>query len=509
MSSRRRAAASSPLGKPTSAPAPTPAADVSLVGGPDLRHAAGPPAAGGHDHRGRQSVQPAEHAAGHIFIAPTNYVPDAPAQQGLMIVDRQGRLIWFAPVTDGKPFDLDAQSDRGKPVLTWWQGKVTGAHGLGVGEIADGSYKTIANVKAGDGLMTDLHELNLTSSGTALITAYETTTANLSSVGQKRTGRVFVGHAQEIDLNTGKVLFDWRSLDHVPLDESYQNPPANPKATFDYFHINSVAEMDDGNLLISGRNTWTLYKVDRSSGKVIWRLNGKRSNFSVSAAAQFCTWQHHARQNGTSGLTVFDNAGPNKERQSRGLSLTVDTSAMRVDLRRRPTSTLLGFSPTRSGASRSWTMGGCSSAGAISRTSPNSRRMARCCSTAKAPLVGVRSYRAFAADWVGRPADPPRAVAKANPASGLVVWASWNGATEIHSWTVLAGPNKTSLTPVGSQPWGGFETPIAVNSTGPLFRGRRARYRNGKELGALGGRLRAGWRDNSHATADRQTAGWS
>ncbi len=142
---------------------------------------------------------------------------------------------------------------------------------------------------------------------------------------------MFVGHAQEIDLNTGKVLFDWRSLDHVPLSESFQDPPANPKGTFDYFHINSVAEMDDGNLLISGRNTWTLYKVDRSSGNIIWRLNGKRSNFSVSAAAQFY-WQHHARQNGTSGLTVFDNAGPNKERQSRGLSLTVDTSAMRVDL---------------------------------------------------------------------------------------------------------------------------------------------------------------------------------
>ncbi len=52
---------------------------------------------------------------------------------------------------------------------------------------------------------------------------------------------------------------------------------------YDYFHLNSVAEMDDGHLLISARNTCALYKVDRFTGKILWRLNGKRSDFSVSS----------------------------------------------------------------------------------------------------------------------------------------------------------------------------------------------------------------------------------
>jgi outer membrane protein assembly factor BamB len=465
-----------PKQAPAPAPAPAPPAGSSqvrtFVTRPDLR----PPAV---TVTPVGSLSSQSSTPPYIFVAPTNYVPDAPAQQGLMILDRTGRLVWFSPVTDGKPFDFNTQSYQGKPALTWWQGEVTGAHGLGVGEIADSSYRTIANVKAGDGLMTDLHELNLTSSGTALITAYETTTADLSSVGQKRTGKVFVGHAQEIDLKTGKVLFDWRSLDHVPLNESYQNPPANPKSTFDYFHINSVTELDDGNLLISGRNTWALYKVDRSSGKVIWRLNGKRSNFTVSTAARFY-WQHHARAQGTTGLTVFDNAGPKKERQSRGLSLSVDTRAMHVDLSQayiHPARFLSNTLGSVQLLDDGRVFVGWGDQPYFSEFAPDGTLLL----TGQMP-IGVRSYRTFAANWVGQPVDPPRVVAKANPASGFVVWASWNGATEIDSWTVLAGTNKSSLTPVGSQPWGGFETAIAVNSTGPYF-AVAAIDRNGKELG--------------------------
>lgn len=414
-----------------------------------------------------------------IFVAPTNYLPGSPVQQGLMILDRQGRLVWFQPNTAGKPFDFNAQSDKGRPVLTWWQGELTGAHGLGVGEIADNSYRTITTVRGGDGLATDLHELNLTSSGTALITAYETTTANLSAVGQSRTGPVFVGHALEIDLQTGKVLFDWRSLDHVPLQESYQLPPASPKSTFDYFHINSVAELDDGNLLISGRNTWALYKVDRSSGRVIWRLNGKRSNFSISRAARFY-WQHHARPYGSDGVTLFDNAGPKEERQSRGVSLSVDTATRHVDLVQQyvhPARFLSNALGSMQLLDDGRVFVGWGDQPYFSEFAPDGTLLL----DGQLP-VGVRSYRAFAADWIGHPAEPPQVVAKANPAGGFVIYASWNGATEIDQWTVLAGPSKSGLTPVGSQEWGGFETTIAVNSAGPYF-AVLATDQNGKELG--------------------------
>lgn len=96
--------------------------------------------------------------------------------------------------------------------------------------------------------------------------------------------------------------------------------------------------------------------------------------------------------------------------------------------------------------------------------------------------IGVRSYRAFVRDWVGHPTGQPKILARANPAGGFVVYASWNGATEIDRWTILAGADKTKLAPVGSQEWTGFETAIVVNSGGPSF-AAPALDKNGHELG--------------------------
>ncbi|HEX8714345.1 MAG TPA: hypothetical protein VF706_02160, partial [Solirubrobacteraceae bacterium] len=47
---------------------------------------------------------------------------------------------------------------------------------------------------------------------------------------------------------------------------------------------------------------------------------------------------------------------------------------------------------------------------------------------------------------------------------GAVVYASWNGATEVASWRVLAGPSPTSLAPVAGAARSGFETALAAPS---------------------------------------------
>ena len=94
----------------------------------------------------------------------------------------------------------------------------------------------------------------------------------------------------------------------------------------------------------------------------------------------------------------------------------------------------------------------------------------------------IQSYRAYAHDWTGQPTGAPSAVVLENPAGGVIAYASWNGATEIATWTVLAGPHRTDLQPVGSQRWTGFETSVAVNSPGPYF-AVVALDAKGKELG--------------------------
>lgn len=400
-----------------------------------------------------------------ILLAPNNAVPATEPQQGLMMIDRLGRLVWFAPVTGGSPFNLGLQSYGGKPALTWWRGRIASAHGYGVAEIGNDAYHAVRPIHAGNGLQTDLHDVQLTSRGTALVTAYDTRMADLRAVGGSRQGRTFVGHVQEIELRTGRVLLDWNCLDHVPVTESYQPPPRSDQG-YDYFHLNSVDETDDGNLLISARNTCALYKVDRSTGKVLWRLNGKRSDFDVSSGARFW-WQHDARAHTGSVITVFDNAGTGKEQRSRGLVLSVDEAGRRVELRRaylHPAGFIAGTLGNVQLLGDGGAFVGWGSQSYFSQYSADGSLIL----DGELP-IGVRSYRAYLADWVGRPADGPRVVAQANPAGGFAVYASWNGATEVARWTVLAGASKSSLAAVGSQAWTGFETAIAVNSEGPYF----------------------------------------
>jgi hypothetical protein len=421
----------------------------------------------------------------HIFVSPIT-LTKAPSQPGLMLLDRQGRLIWFKPFTTVTPYDFNAQDYKGQPLLTWWQGRpVTGHGSAGVGEMANSSYRAVGAVHAGDGLREDYHEFNLTTAGTALITAYQSTTTDLSAVGGARRGNVVAGHAQEIDVATGKVLFDWDSLSHVGVEESYVTLPSEKGNGYDYFHINSISEAPDGNLLISARGTWAIYKVDRSSGKVIWRMNGKRSDFTMGPGTHFY-WQHDARMPGPATLTLFDNGSdgslPTQEKQSRALLLSVSTKAMEVSLERAYVHPA-GFAAANQGSTQLLADGrvfvGWGNQPYFSEFAPEGTLLL----DGEFP-PGVRSYRAFTHDWVGHPTEPPSIAVTVAPA-GPLVCASWNGATEIASWTVLAGKDRSSLQAVGSQEWTGFETAIAVNSLGPYY-AVLALDKNGKQLGRSG-----------------------
>ena len=150
-------------------------------------------------------------APGYIFIAPK---PDA-AQVGPMILDDSGQLVWFEPLDTGGVADFRVQSYRGEPVLTWWRGRAEMGVGDGYDVIADGSYREIAKVRAGNGLAADIHEFLLTPRDTALITVYRRLPFDLSPVGGPREGEVFEGVVQELEIPSGRVLFEWHSSKDV------------------------------------------------------------------------------------------------------------------------------------------------------------------------------------------------------------------------------------------------------------------------------------------------------
>jgi outer membrane protein assembly factor BamB len=172
--------------------------------------------------------------------------------------------------------DFKVQHYRGEPVLTWAEGEVVQGHGHSEYVILDGSYQEVTRLGAGYGYQGDHHEFLISSQDIALFTIYGKARMDLPSAGGPEDGKVFDGIVQGVDIETGEVLFEWNSLDHVGLEESYSRPSKDQEGSFDYLHINSIDVDHDGNLLVSSRNTWTVYKVDSKTGEVIWRLGGAR-----------------------------------------------------------------------------------------------------------------------------------------------------------------------------------------------------------------------------------------
>jgi hypothetical protein len=387
-----------------------------------------------------------------------------PGQQGALVLDGRGEVVWFLPLSGPsaavRAFNVRVQTYRGQPVITMWQGRVVAGHGEGEYVLYDSSYRQVARVSAQGGYRGDLHEFVLTERDTALLTCYGQAASDLSALGGPASGAYWYGVVQEVDVATGRLLFEWRSDEHVPLAESYLPPPSSG-APWDYFHVNSVCvDPTDGNLIVSGRNVWTVYKVHRTSGRVLWRLGGKASDFPLDGGARFA-FQHHAVRWPDATLTVFDNeAGPPAEaRESRALVLSLDerarTAALLRQYRHVPPvlSDALGSVQDLPRGHRfvGW---GTSSYFTEYDASGRVRFDGRL-----AP--GTESYRAFKQTWHGLPARPPDMAVEAGR-DGVTVFASWNGATDVERWVVLGGESPARLRPVAAAPRAGFETAIRL-----------------------------------------------
>jgi hypothetical protein len=401
-------------------------------------------------------------ATGDLFLAPYS----GAGQYGPMILGEHGELVWFKSLSPpgARAANFRVQEYEGKPVLTWWQDPLIAAGHQEAGEvIANSAYQTIAEVRAGNGFQPDLHEFQITPQNTALITVYDAIDCNLSAVGGPANGAVADTLLQEIDLKTGLVMYEWHSLDHVPLQNAYDSAVhTSRKEPFDYFHINSVDVEQDGDLLVDSRNTWAAYDVDPKTGQVRWELGGKHSSFKMGPGAS-TAWQHDAVQQPDGAITFFDNgASPQVHPQSRAIEVTLDTASMTATLTRsyEHENPLVAGSQgnLQALAGGDW-MVGWGQAGYLSEIGSSGQLLFN----AHLP-PGWESYRTFVLPWSGQPAQPPvlAAVASSTTRAGASIYASWNGATEVASWNALAGTSPSALAPAGSAPKSGFETTIPL-----------------------------------------------
>ena len=401
---------------------------------------------------------------GLIFVAPKT-TPTPNLQQGPEIIDNQGRPIWFHPAAEGNQVaDFRVQTYHGESVLTWWEGQShTGpGHGEGVDYIFDRTYHLVATVSAGHNYAADTHEFRLTPYGTALITIYSQVSRDLSSLGGPANGSVFDGIIQEIDVATGAVLFEWHSLDHVGLDESHAPVPTTATTPYDYFHVNAVSLDVDGNLIINSRHTWASYKVDHHSGRVIWRLGGKKTDFTLGPDVAFA-WQHDPEAVDAETIRIFDNeASPAVLPASRVLWIRRDPWRHTATLIRsivHPDALSAGSQGNAQSLVNGDTFVGWGATGRFSEFDHDGGLVF----DASVPK-GWDTYRAYRHVWHGHPDTQPTATAQRNSDSTVTVHAVWNGATDVARWLVIGGARLRSLWPIGSGDWNGLNTAITLTT---------------------------------------------
>lgn len=417
-------------------------------------------------------------APGYILLANFYNLASPPmvGQSGPLILDNKLRTVWFKPVPKNVvASNLSEQTYAGKPALAWWQGVITSTGATQSGEyvIVNQHYQTVATLKGADGWVPTLHSLVITGHD-AWVTVNKNLPMNLASHGGSVDGAITDSAVQEYDLRTGHLLWSWDALRHIPLSDSYANPPTNGYP-WDAYHVNSISRAGKDTLLVSMRNTWAAYLINTRIGKIEWTLGGKHSTFRFGAGASF-QWQHDVTLQGRSEVSLFDDnccqitgAGtylaPNGP--SRAVTLKLDQASHTASL----------AAQYGHGQDAAAYMGSAQmlSNGNVFVGWGEQPYFSEYSKSGKLLLDGVfpspdLSYRATRLrHWTGLPLYPPSGTARRGSGT-TTVYASWNGATRVAAWRVLAGTAVGQLTPVASRAKSGFETAIQVGGSYRVFR---------------------------------------
>ncbi|KAJ5685854.1 hypothetical protein N7536_008473 [Penicillium majusculum] len=390
---------------------------------------------------------------------------------GVMLLDTKGYLVWHSTgyVT------ADVQSFRGEDYI------VSLSIDSSYYALINSRYEEVYQIRSGNGWQLDAHELTLSPSGTALLVINGVFAVNQTTFeAPPEVEFILDAGFQEIEVQTGEVLFEWRASDHYTFEEYYHFQPGDGKSEKtapDLFHVNSIEKDDLGNYLISCRMMSSIVYVDGRTGAVIWKLGGKGNMFkdlSGGAATAF-NGQHHARfhENGRI-VSIFDNGncpGRPVTGPTRGLTVVLDTEKMTVQLQHEY------ISPNNVLTDNSGSMQILDSGNVVLGFGPNANwaeyasNGSLLCNVHMGPETffnsgEIRSYRISKSPWVGHPQTMPEiAVDDAR------VYVSWNGATEVSMWSL----NGTDIEGVGGEsvclgrfPKDGFETemPVPTNPTG-------------------------------------------
>lgn len=415
----------------------------------------------------------------YLLITPRGNV----AESTPMILDVNGSLVWAATKKYGQVYNLQVQSYKGQEYLTFWAGDDTvGGHGVGTHYMLDQQYREQYRIKAANGLGADLHAFTITANDTALISIYDKKFADVESIpGYHRKGWIWDSVFQELDLQTGEAIFEWRASDHIDVSKSYhpigEMEESDPR---DVYHINSVRKDTLGNFLVSSRYLRAVLYIDGITGKVLWQLGGKDNSFHDLSNGTATTFlgQHdadiferedsHNHAKKTHFITFFNNNADwdnTTDIQSKGarIEISLDDMTARLDL-----------SLSTSNSTSATTRPILSSSQGSYQTLPNGHivlgygfnaAMAEfsetgelLCSMLFQPSSrfdtgDIQSYRNLRFNWTGFPRDTKPSLvgefdesssSSSSPSGDVKLYMSWNGATEVSKWLLEGFENNNN-----------------------------------------------------------------
>ncbi|MBU3699421.1 MAG: hypothetical protein FGM33_05340 [Candidatus Kapabacteria bacterium] len=180
--------------------------------------------------------------------------------------------------------------------------------------VRNGNNEVLDTIYPVGQMTADFHEGRIWSDTSFLVLSQRWVPVDLSKyrAGGNRDALVVEGIIQEISKD-GKVLFEWRSLDHIDPSATMEDMDFGLDVV-DYIHINSVERDTDGNLLVSCRHIDAVLKIDRITGKLLWAMGGTASRIndftfiddSTSGFRGF-SHQHSAFRTSSGTLMLFDN----------------------------------------------------------------------------------------------------------------------------------------------------------------------------------------------------------
>lgn len=348
----------------------------------------------------------------------------------------------------------------------------------------------------GKGLKGDSHEFHITPQDTALITIYQKHQTDCRGLGLGKSCWIQDGLFQEIDIETGDLIFEWRASDHIRQGDVFSYPNRkdgygkSKKDAFDFFHINSVDKIDTGDYIISARYMHAIMCISGKTGETLWQLGGKHNRFEDLNGATDFSWQHHVTWLGNDTISLFDNHANNvfhsPTKHSKGMIIHLDMDKMTARVLRTfvhpdgilnvsqgSIQVIPGHGNVLVGFGNSPTYIEYSADGTV------------LCSAHFAPHIAfelidfglVKSYRVFKSPWVGRPKTVPDVKVRHGK-----VYVSWNGATEVTGWrletTSDRGVQEDTFVTIQELERDGFETKFGLGQ----LSGRGYRY---LRIGAL------------------------